>query len=284
MSKPNLITLLSTPYANEGIRLFENGHHAHALESFDKAVYLSECYHHFYHYQGSFQYCLLAESHHQLGEWDEAATAYEKSLFQDHTNARALEGVAQLISRDMALLSENYTRMVEYDHDIPTLIYLPGQKPVHKEKTQQRLRENKTPSGLYDLGIWYFLQGDHENARVAFAECLREDASHSKAVFAMGRIAHTHQQWRDAVAWLRHAARLLAEEHDGYHWTASHHRYMRAGLHMAMNALDMAIADYTKALELQNKNKQAYLARAECYLAKGNVALAEADMRHAKRL
>lgn len=255
------------------------GNYERALEELNKAVTLSDQYHHYYHYQGSYQYTLLAECHAYLDELGEALAAYKKAVFQDHTNPRALMGLKAVENNQpLPLGLPEYTRMVEYDSDLSHYIFLPGERPLKPEKTHTAPEENNA-SSLYDAAIHAINKKDTDKAREYFILTLKLNPEHSKAAFGLGRIAFEKHAYRDALVWIKKACAMLSEEHDAYHWTSSFHRLWRGEVYEAMGDADMAIADYSKAIDLQGKNTDAYLARAKAYLAKGNAAAAEADMR-----
>jgi predicted negative regulator of RcsB-dependent stress response len=73
------------------------------------------------------------------------------------------------------------------------------------------------------------------------------------------------------------ALKVCAARHDRYHHYASDLHKKRGDYYAGAGALDLAIADYSKALDLYGKNRTALRARAAAYRLKDSARLAEAD-------
>lgn len=82
---------------------------------------------------------------------------------------------------------------------------------------------------------------------------------------------------RLAVGEYLEALRICNDRHQRYHRHASNAHLSRGRWHEAQGNLDLAIADYSKALDLNSKNQDALHARATLYRLKENPRLAEAD-------
>jgi tetratricopeptide (TPR) repeat protein len=77
------------------------------------------------------------------------------------------------------------------------------------------------------------------------------------------------------------ALAISSERHDRYHRHASDEHLKRGKEFLRAGEIDLAIADFSKALDLYRGNKEARAARAGAYRAKGNDALAQQDESYA---
>jgi Tfp pilus assembly protein PilF len=76
---------------------------------------------------------------------------------------------------------------------------------------------------------------------------------------------------------LREAVRASHLAHDAYHRRASDAHLARGQQFLAAGEVELAIQDFTKALDLHRGNKVALAARASAYRLKGSELLAQAD-------
>lgn len=116
----------SCDYWNDlGCADFAIGNYASSLQSFDNAVYLSDKYHHYIHYECAAVYILRARLHLQNENWDAAKSDLNSAIFQDHgaVPAMALSAwIAERIEKDSrSLLRLNQgIRRFEKDYIVPT--------------------------------------------------------------------------------------------------------------------------------------------------------------------
>lgn len=215
-------------------------------------------YHHYYHYQASAQYLWLAEAYAALDMNVEATEAYDKALFQDHFNDEATEGKARILRGE------------------PYVFHLPAyaKHPITDEEF--RLSTDKTPNSntrLHDNAIGLYLSRYYSHT----LSLLENVSGHSNICFLKGRCWFALKKYEKAIPELLQAIRLSHAEHDAYHQFASNEHLRRGERFFYDDHIDLAIADFTKAIDLNSNNKDARKARAAAYSAKGNKALARED-------
>jgi len=207
-----------------------------------------DLYHHNYHYQSSAQYLWLAQCWIILGRAEEAKFAYEKAIFQDHFNQEALQGLNSL---------EASNTTPQYD-----------KHPLYDAEFQESIGE-KAPDEtiLHDKAVDLYLQGEIDAA----LQLLEPSKNHSNSYFLRGKCYFSQQNYEHSVADFREAIRLSHLKHDEYHICASNQHLKRGQEFLANGEIDLAIADFSKSLDLYSKNQEAIRARENAYQIKANL-------------
>lgn len=212
-----------------------------------------DSYHHYYHYQASAQYLWLAQALVATGRLEEAEHAYEKAIFQDHFNNEALaknKGSAYIPS---------YGKHPNFDAVFCASVGQPT-SPF---------------TALHDEAAEAYLAGYYEHALTLLAE----STEHSNSFFLAGKCLFMLGEYENAISALCEALRLSHIAHDEYHLFASEQHRLRGEQFFSAGEMELAISDFTKALDLDKTNKGARKARAAAYRAKGNSKLAQEDER-----
>jgi len=220
-----------------------------------------DAWHHYYHYQSSAQYLWLAETLRALGLAGEMKEAYTRAIFQDHFNQEALAGV-----KDATRATGHtpvYDKHPVFDLEFRGLI---GQLPDDATK-------------LHDEAARAFIAGDSASAVLLLDKAIASVPHHSNSLFTRGKCHFMEQRFEEARTDFAEAIRQSHRHHDAYHRNASAEHLARGRRFFERDELDLAVSDFTKALDLYRGNKQALKARAEAYRAKGNEKLAEEDER-----
>lgn len=218
-----------------------------------------DAHHHYYHYQSSTQYLWLASTLQILGQKDEAKSAYNKAIFQDHFNQDALEGRNRLLAEIYGEAPSSpitYAKHPVLDADFCTAIDKPHTPETEPHDHAHTLYE----TGAYTQTLASLPQNEHSNSRFLRGKCL----------FMLGHYEQAAQEFREAI-------RLSHIDHDAYHRFASAQHYTRAQQWLTAGDMELAISGLTKALDLYSGNKEARRLRAETYRRKGNIRLAEQD-------
>ncbi len=126
---------------------------------------------------------------------------------------------------------------------------------------------------MHDEAVSHYLAGDYIQALLV----LPADTHHSNSHFLRGKCRFQLKAYREAYEEFSEAVRLSHIRHDVYHRFASQQHVWRGEKLFDEGHIDLAIADFTKALDLYDGNKDAMKARAVAYYAKGNIRLAQAD-------
>lgn len=201
-----------------------------------------DAYHHYYHYQSSAQYLWLARACFALGDKDAAAAALKKALFQDHFNEEAL-----------ALSSVSIPADVPFSYD------------KHPLRDATFLASVGLPAGvatfMHDEAAQLFEQAKYEQALKQFAKAAACDSEHSNSHFGMGKCCFMLGQFDEARKHVTEAVRLSHLAHDAYHRAASQAHVKRAREFMTQGEIDLAINDFSKALDLHRGNQDALSGR-----------------------
>lgn len=215
-------------------------------------------YHHYYHYQSSTQYLWLAEALRVLGRNSEALVAYSNAIFQDHFNQEALSGKAQLETgekRGRVIPSYDKHPLRDAEFCVST-----GQMPDATTK-------------LHDKAVAGCLAGSYAQV----LSLIPPDTTHSNSRFLLGKCWFHLQRYGKAADNFIEAIRISHMHHDQYHHHASTQHFLRGSAFFYGGKIDLAIVDFTKALDLNRHNQEARQARARAYKAKGNLQLARED-------
>jgi tetratricopeptide (TPR) repeat protein len=226
----------------------------------DESLRACDRQHHYYHYQSSVQYLWLARTYEALGEYEEARVCYDKAIFQDHWNREAIIGKQQ-----------GFLGFIEP----PTY----DKHPLFDLEFCTELGISPTPASLaHDDAVHAMLRHDYESAIHGFDRAIQVDLTHSNSYFGKGKCAFLMQDYILASICFREAIRLSHLAHDGYHRHASDLHAQRARWYERKGEVDLAIADYSKALDLNTRNLEARTSRGLLYQVKGNTRMAEADL------
>lgn len=212
---------------------------------------LCDSYHHFYHYQASTQYLWLARICYLLEASAEAEQAIKKALFQDHFNEEALaiknkgsvDGIAHTYDKH-PLFDAQFCNSVGRKHDAVTV--------------------------LHDEGVKAVLSGDMATAVEKFMQALNISPTHSNSHLWMGKCRLAMGDAIGAKKNMQEAIRLSHLDHEAYHKAASQEHVKRAREFFKRSELDLAINDYTKALDLDRTNQDAIKERDEAQKLRAN--------------
>lgn len=203
-------------------------------------------YHHFYHYQSSTQYLWLARLCHDLGDKAAAEDAVKKALFQDHFNEEAL-----------AIKTQGNTQGVNHTYSKHPLLDAQFCESVGRSP------DNATT--LHDGAVKAILEGNIAQAILHLEQAIAANPKHSNSHFWLGKCRMLEGRLEEARALVQEAIRLAHLDHEAYHRSASDIHLERARQFLHNGSLDLAINDYTKALDLNRSNvaASAELAAAE---------------------
>lgn len=217
-----------------------------------------DAYHHYYHYQSSAQYLWLAETLRILGKTNEAIVAYNNAIFQDHFNQEALDGKKQLLAeKSFPLCVPRYDKHPVMDAEFCASI---GELPNAGTKS-------------HDKAAAAYLAGNY----ALILSLISPDTMHGNSRFLLGKCWFHLQRYGKATDNFKEALRISHSYHDRYHHYASTQHFLRGATQFYGDNIDLAIADFSKALDLNRHNAEARLARARAYKAKGNLRMAQMD-------
>lgn len=223
-----------------------------AVDCFSEAIARSAPYHPLLHFLGSFLHGRLGDACLEMQRYEQAAREYGKAIFQEHENTGALAG------RIVACLHLGRKENVEKERSALRKMGLPVENLGDDPQEWNALRSRFS---LYDKPICFDWRAGDDGGVKALFDC---GAAHRDA----GRL-------EDAIAAWSEALRIHGARHDHYHRGASLQHLHRGYAQLRLGELDLAIADFSKAIDLDRNHAPPYLARARCYAHKGD-AMAEA--------
>lgn len=210
-----------------------------------------DSYHHYYHYQSSTQYLWLARACYLLGADAQAQEAIKKALFQDHFNAEAL-----------AIKNKGGIGDIAHTYD---------KHPLFDTQFCDSVgRRHDAATVPHDEGVHAVLRGDMATAVEKFAQALGASPAHSNSHLWMGKCRLAMGDATGAKKSFQEAIRLAHLDHDSYHKAASVEHLKRARAFMSRGEFDLAINDYTKALDLDRTNQDATTERTAAQKVRAN--------------
>ena len=170
-----------------------------------------------------------------LGQKKEAVAAYDKALFQDHFNEAAMAG-KERETRD----GERGIRGFKYD-----------KHPLLDGEFRMSIGEVPCAvSRLHDAGV-------RGSDIACFNAAIALDPSHSNSYFARGKYWFAEKSYDRACTDFREAIALSHIKHNDYHRLASGEHLARGKAFLNAGELDLAVNDFTKALDLWPQNQDA---------------------------
>lgn len=283
---------------------FRQGAYEHALADASSAIVLSDGYHHYFHYQGSLQHKSRGDLYAAEAEVDKAMADYEKAMFLDHNNMGALHAQNLLTGRGSHVALGDYHTAIELDidyyrvikrYDIAQLVpdekaaseYLRahsyGQHGQYREALaamDKAIMHLPTSAALFhDRGCYNLHLGAYGCGISDYSEAITLDSTHSNAYYGRGTCFWHQQKRRPALQDYDDAIRLSTMKHEAYHHQASQLHAVRGEIYGRIGEIELAINDYTKAIDLNRQHVDAYFNRGELYAGKENYQSAMSDYR-----
>lgn len=267
------------------------------LTTLDAQIKTCDARHHFYHYQASAFHLWNAETLRLTGKTNEARAQFGRAVFQDHINADALFGRGFLAFQsfdmkqaeaDFALaqrLSGNrYAGYEALSAAAPLALSYDKHTLNDAAFCRDMGRGLSAATGLHDAASALFLKSDYLGALGRIDAALQADAGHANSHFLRGRCWFAMENYAKAAESFAAALAVIVHEHDAYHRQASDLHMQRGQLLCGGENWDLAIADFTKALDLHTGNLKALAERAGAYTKKGSRKMAEEDEERLKKL
>ena len=162
----------------------------------------------------------------------------KKALFQDHFNEEALAIKAKGSDKG---IEHSYNKHPLYDVEFCASV----------------ARKTDAATALHDDAVKALLTEDTQKAILLFAEAVASFPTHSNSHFWLGKCRMLEGKTSEAKTLLLEAIRLAHQGHDAYHHSASDAHVARARAFLAEGNIDLAINDFTKALDLNRGNEVA---------------------------
>lgn len=203
-----------------------------------------DAWHHYYHYQSSAQYLLLARICLAMDLGEEAGAALQKALFQDHFNDAAL-----------ALKAQGAQAVLPY-----------RKHPARDAVFRASLELAPDPAtALHDGAVTLKEDGALAQAALLLRTAIAISPQHSNSHFTLAQCCFEGGEYSDAREHALAAIRLSHQAHDAYHRFASAQHLDRGRGFAGQGEWDLAINAFTKALDLFQGNDTAREARDEAY-------------------
>ena len=240
-----------------------------AMEAYSNAVDVAYRYHsiiHFEHSAACLQRALLLFS---MGEEERAKADVAMAIFQDHGNEPALLLQANGWQRGMEIPEYESNRMtaVACEEEI-------RRQPYHYDDLLPYQQ-------AHDKAIYYWRHGHNEHAIGLMSEMLKQNTNYAMAWHHRALMFLELNDPRQALADLDKSIEAGEKWHSAYHHDASLHHFHRGQLQLQQGDVDMAMMDFTKALDIDKTNAGAHVELGHIHYNNGQLPTAIADIDHA---
>ncbi len=247
----------------------DQGNDEAAISAYSKAIELAYRYHALIHYECSAQFLQRALMHLAMGEQDKAQADLDDAIFQDHDNAAALFLKQNSWHKDI--------QIPKYTSNLMTETHW------HNEtgRVRSELHELQAHQQEHDKAIYFFRHNNMRAAFVVIGELLKTRPDYSMA-WHHRALMHLHiGETRQAYDDLNRAIETAHIWHQAYHRDAALHHYHRGQVYARSSQPELAIMDFSKALELDKKFAHIYAERARIHASQQQYPTALADIESA---
>jgi tetratricopeptide (TPR) repeat protein len=231
-------------------------------------------------------YLLKAELLKQQDRLKEAKQALDKCLFMDNFNVKArIElGWLALIARDYDQALDYADAVLKMDVHNAEAYFLKGIIFEDKQDTLLAIssyttaieQENDYYDAYVHLGLLHLGQESFELAKGYLKNALRVDNKSLEALYSFGLVCQAKGDYNEAIETYHTILGIKEFAEPYFNLGFIHQEYLQV--------YDIAIENYTKAIEVEPNYLNAYYNRALCYEQRDDVKNAEKDLRHALKL
>lgn len=240
-----------------------------ALDAYTRAIDIAYRYHAPIHYECSAQYTMRAILHFEMAEFDKGQADLDAAIFQDHENHVATQLKEHGYQRGM--------EVQEYTRDLMTEMawrYEIG-------RTQAEFGALQPYQQQHDKAIYYYRHGLLKEAVGTLNLLLKNNPDYSIAWHHRAEVYLVMRERRQAYADVNKAIETAHTWHENYHFNAALHHLHRGLVYADTGQPEMAMMDFTKALELHKNFVEVYVERARIRAAMEQYPSALSDMDHA---
>jgi tetratricopeptide (TPR) repeat protein len=230
-------------------------------------------------------YLLKAELLKLQGKYQESKLALDQCMLVDNANVEARIGLGWI-----ALIAQNYEQALDYADAAlkrnmysAEAYYLKGMIFIEKEDTTTAIssfktaveQENDYYEAYIQLGLLHYYQ-DNDLAKGYFKNALRIRPKSLEALYDYAIYCQDTEEFNEAIKTYHEILAIQKYKEPYFNLGYIHQEYLKV--------YDVAIENYTKAVELEPSYYEAFYNRALCYEIQGNNKLAEADLRMALKI
>jgi tetratricopeptide (TPR) repeat protein len=240
--------------------------HEAAIEAYSHAIDVAYRYHsiiHFEHSASCLQRALILFS---MGEEEKAKADVEQAIFQDHSNQPALMLQQQGWQRGM--------EFPEYESNLMTALACEQEIRRAPYSFDQLLPYQQA----HDKAIYYWRHGDAEHAIGIMSEMLQQNPDYAMAWHHRALMFLELGDTRQAHADLDKAIEAGERWHMNYHHGAAMHHLHRGQMHHHLNDSDMAMMDYSKAVDIDKNLAEGHFALGIVHLQREQYPTALSDL------
>jgi Tfp pilus assembly protein PilF len=243
-----------------------------AMNAYTRAIEIAYRYHAPIHFECSAQFLIRALLHFPMGEEQKAKDDLESAIFQDHDNRAALQMKRDGWKREMQLPIYDRNLMTECEW--------------YAEVTRKRreLQDMPPHQQTHDKAVFFMRQGDWHQAGAILSDLVKQRPAYPIAWHHRALVFLELGESRQAFADINRAITEAMKWHEEYHRDAALHHYHRGQLYAEKGEMEMAVMDFSKALDLDKHFAEVYAARAWVRGALEQYPTAIADMEQALSL
>ncbi len=243
-----------------------------AIESYGHAIEIAYRYHAPIHYECSAHFLQRALLYFPMGEQQKAQADLESAIFQDHENHAAVqlkqngwkrEDIAPEYDRNLMTETEWYYEATRTMRDIHSML-------PHQQQ--------------HDRAVFFMRQEDWHQAGAILSDLVKQRPAYPLAWHHRSKVFLALNEARQAFSDINRAVEEAAKWHESYHRDAAYHHYHRGQLYAEKGETDLAVMDFSKAIDLDKHFAEVYAARAWVRGLLEQFPTAIADMEHALEL
>ena len=270
-------------YNQQGLEKIENGDEPGALSDFDRAISIAP--------DAASAYYHRANVHYDMGNYELAVADYSQAIERDPNDSNAYfnRGLVQTDAVNYQEAIADFSSVLQLNPNDPDAYYHRGLvshevddfQSSLQDYTQAILLDAENPYPYISRGLAHSALGDKQKAISDFTQAIRVDPQEPDAYYSRGRAFSSLGNYQGALEDYTKAIGLVPDETDekfaNFRGLAINAYVNRCRVQLNLSDLEAAIADCSKAIELDDTATLAYTNRCVAHYQTQKYAEAIAD-------